>query len=318
MKNRKLAFCLAFLLGLPLPAMAEADSDLAAQKQRNQALQDYVGKLQTMLKGDPCATPVEAQALLMSDPTAPQGLPPVDKASQAPDKASPQAVFNGKALDRQALVERLHKAVVLVIADHGTGSGFFVAPNLVVTNNHVVEASKGPEVVVVGQGLAGPRPAHVLTHVAGQGFGARDYALLQVEGPGVTQVLSLTDKVEELEKVVAAGYPGLLLDNDMAFRSLLKGDLKSMPQLAMSQGTVMALQNKDRLLTIAHSAPISGGNSGGPLVDQCGRVVGINTYINVSVQQASSAGFAIAAKDVIAYLRENGVEPSTLDGACGD
>ncbi|WP_162136966.1 S1C family serine protease [Magnetospirillum molischianum] len=318
MMDRKLAVCLAFLLGLSLPAMAEAGPEVAAQKQRNQALQEYVGKLQTMLKGDPCATPVEAQALLMSDPTSSAVQPSADKAYQAPDKASPQPVSNGKALDRQDLVERLHKAVVLVIADHGTGSGFFVAPNLVVTNNHVVETSKGSEVVVIGQGLSGPRPAKILTHVAGQGFGARDYALLQVEGPGVAQVLTLTDKVEELEKVVAAGYPGLLLDNDMAFRSLLKGDLKSMPELAMSQGTVMALQNRDRLLTIAHSAPISGGNSGGPLVDQCGRVVGINTYINVSVQQASSAGFAIAAKDVIAYLRENGVAPSTVDGACGD
>lgn len=316
------------------PVAAADDPSIAQQKQKNDALQAYIDKMKAMLAGDPCATPAQAQALLFADPLGglsgggvadktgdasakqPIGGATPDQAGKPADAAPKADTPPGKPLDRQTLAGRLHNAVALVIADHSTGSGFFVAPNILMTNNHVVEGNKGPDLVVIGQGLAGVRPAHVLAQVAGQGFGARDYALLKVEGPGVQDYLSLTETVEDLEKVVAAGYPGLLLDNDMAFRSLLKGDLSAMPQLAMSQGSVMALQNRDRLLTIAHSAPISGGNSGGPLVDQCGRVVGVNTYINVSVQQASSAGFAIASHDVIAYLKENGVPVQIRSERC--
>lgn len=331
-----LALTLAVMgVGTVAPVFAADDAAVTQQKQKNDALQAYIDKMKAMLAGDPCATPAQAQALLYADPLgglsggsggngaapgkqaiadpAGNGAAKTDPAGSTPPKADGPP---GKPLDRQTLVGRLHNTVALVIADHSTGSGFFVAPNILMTNNHVVEGNKGPDLVVIGQGLSGIRAARVINRVAGQGFGARDYALLQVDGPGVQDYLTLTETVEDLEKVVAAGYPGLLLDNDMAFRSLLKGDLSAMPQLAMSQGSVMALQNRDRLLTIAHSAPISGGNSGGPLVDQCGRVVGINTYINVSVQQASSAGFAIASRDVIAYLKENGVPVQTKAERC--
>ena len=54
------------------------------------------------------------------------------------------------------------------------------------------------------------------------------------------------------------------------------------------------------------SAPINPGNSGGPLVDRCGRVIGINTLIS---EDAQSIGFAVpinAAKSVLRELREAG------------
>jgi hypothetical protein len=119
--------------------------------------------------------------------------------------------------------------------------------------------------------------------------------------------------VSELSSVVAAGYPGLLLQNDSAFSSLLRGDATAMPELVFTQGTVMALQNKSQgLPVIAHTAPISGGNSGGPLIDSCGRVVGINSFIAIDVEQASNAGFALPSSDMMDFLGRYGVA-ATLD-----
>ena len=52
------------------------------------------------------------------------------------------------------------------------------------------------------------------------------------------------------------------------------------PEVVLSKGTVSAIQNKERNTPmVLHSADISAGNSGGPLIDSCGRGVGINTYI---------------------------------------
>ncbi|HLO76555.1 MAG TPA: serine protease, partial [Magnetospirillum sp.] len=229
----------------------------------------------------------------------------------------PPAQGDAQVLTRQDLVDRLHHAVVLVIAEKDTGSGFFVTPDTVVTNNHVVASAKNGQVMVVGRGLDAPRPARVVARTKSQGQNERDYAILRVEGAQVATTLPLELQAGELSNVVAAGFPGLLLDTDMNFRALIRGDMKAMPELAMSQGAVMAVQNRDRgLPVIAHSAPISGGNSGGPLVDMCGRVLGINTFINVAVQQASSAGFALAANDLADYLRANGVKPEIASGAC--
>lgn len=302
------------------PAPAQSSEDLAEKEARVQQLHKRAEALRAALAGDVCANRAEAVSLLKAAPElVPERLPRPDTEANKPNETKANLPLQSEAqpISRKDLAARLHRAVVLVIADKDTGSGFFVTPDTVVTNNHVVAGAKGPEVIVVGRGLDAPKRARVIARTNAQGQNERDYAILKVEGVHVDTILPLELEISELTNVVAAGFPGLLLDTDMNFRALIRGDMKAMPELAMSQGAVMAVQNRERgLPVIAHSAPISGGNSGGPLVDMCGRTVGVNTFINVAVQQASSAGFAQSSKDLATYLRSNGIAPEIAATPC--
>ena len=331
------AFLLLTAAFPPAAAQSGAESGAESGTPDVQALKRRIEALKAALAGDVCRDPAAAARLLsisgppssgppssgrtMAGPPAVPAalpsaapLPPTPPPSPPPEAAGAEP---GQPLTRAGLVKLLQDAVVLVIADQSTGSGFFVAPDLVVTNDHVLDKPDIREVVVIGHGTGGPRTARVLARVAGAGFNSRDYALLKVDGGPAPAVLPLTTATGELTRVVAAGYPGLLLQNDMNFRALLRGDMRAMPDLGLAQGAVMALQNRDRgMMTIVHSAPISSGNSGGPLVDLCGRVMGINTFVNSSAKQGTSAGFALASADLMAFLKSHGVEPSSRPGIC--
>lgn len=296
------------------PVWSQSAGDATLEKA---ALEQRLKTLEETLAGDVCADPVAAEAVLHQKNVIPA-------ASSVP---SPVAALGTTPLSRTALVDRLQQASVIVMTRNGGGSGFFITPELILTNSHVVDSSKEREAVVIGRGVDGGAVVDIIDRVRGKNQNGRDYAVLKLQnGPAPNAaVLGFSDAVTKLQPVVAAGYPALLLDNDLNFKALLNGDMSSvrgdqaaMPDLALSQGTVMALQNSGRgLPTIAHSAPISGGNSGGPLVDECGRVVGINTFINVSEEQGTNAGFALSSADIITYLKSKGIAPQVSSSACG-
>ncbi|MBN2752766.1 MAG: trypsin-like peptidase domain-containing protein [Rhodospirillaceae bacterium] len=281
---------------LSLAASAHAD-DTGTRA----ALQNRLDRLNGVLAGDICADPTAARTVLTEDITTPTPI-------------------NGNtvtSLPRDTLVARLKQAVVMVVTESDGGSGFFVTPDTILTNAHVVANAKSTKVIVLGPGIGGVRSATLIARESGKGLQARDYALLRLSGTPATTTLALSATVTELEPVVAAGFPALMVENDIQFQRLMRGTATGLPDLILSQGTVMAVQNRSsRLPAIAHSAAISGGNSGGPLVDACGRVVGINTFIKVSVNQASNAGYAIAAEDILRFLKEHGISPTVHNESC--
>lgn len=282
----------------------------AAEPTRAQ-LEARLNALENTLAGDVCLDPRAARAVLADTLPAETSAAP-----GGPSAAARVALPADAALPRDQLVELLRQAVVLVLTPEASGSGFFVTPDTLVTNAHVIEGANG-KIALIGPGVGGSRMAQVAAVETGTGLQARDYAILRLTDAQAKATLPLATQATELEPVIAAGFPGLLLDNDIHFQRLLRGNPTGFPDLILSQGSIMAVQNRtSNLPTIAHSAAISAGNSGGPLVDSCGRVVGINTFIRVSTEQASHAGYAIAADDVLRFLAEQGVKPTVAASPC--
>src|SRR3546814_10650187 len=82
-----------------------------------------------------------------------------------------------------------------------------------------------------------------------------------------------TGPLESGADVVALGYPGNV---DLA-TARSAADYITPRTPVRSEGNMSNRQSVDGVAMLVHTAKISRGNSGGPLVDQCGRIVGINT-----------------------------------------
>ena len=198
----------------------------------------------------------------------------------------------------------------------GHGTGFAVAPNLVVTNAHVVEQLRQDDSLLVGvvppQGRAGVQASLVATSTR------NDLALLRIDGPsggrGMLPAATLyPGAVQDSAEVFAVGYPGNV---DMA-QGLSMADLVTPQAAVKTRGYVSAGRSSKQFDTILHTAPLGSGNSGGPLLDSCGRVVGVNSFGTVSDNGTdSSFFFAISMRELAGFLRQAGVEPHTSGLPC--
>src|SRR3546814_1032389 len=72
----------------------------------------------------------------------------------------------------------------------------------------------------------------------------------------------------------------------------------------------------DGVAMLIHTAKISRGNSGGPLVDQCGRIVGINTAITRADDGDSPFAFAISGRELMRFLADAGQQYSSVGTPC--
>ena len=118
-----------------------------------------------------------------------------------------------------------------------------------------------------------------------------------------------------LQAVIAAGYPGDVLNTDREFAALREGNLSAVPELTVTDGMVNTEQDLSGTThAVVHSAPISTGNSGGPLIDMCGRIVGVNTFVIKGPMR--NLNFALASDDLVDFLADTPVKPTVSAAAC--
>ena len=315
---------LGFWLGWHLLAEAAANRRLTAefadrdrvrqalelQRRTNEALAEEVERARRASEGDVCrATPL----------TPPPGRSPLPQ--DLPARPTPPATPDAPLAPRPNNLLQLLDPSVVLVAGQGAqglsiGTGFFVAPGTIVTNAHVIAAITGP-VVVASRHLGRPVQAQVAQRTPQARPGEPDFALLRVSGVPSLTPLTLTRQAQRLDEVIAAGYPAAIVQNDQRFQALIRGDAAQLPELVTTDGRISAIQTLNSgLIAMPHTAAISPGNSGGPLVDRCGRVVGVNTFNHINAQLAERVSYAQKTEALLAFLRESGVTVEAADGAC--
>ena len=324
------------------PVAFPSDNDaLQIAREANAALEARAAELEAALAGARCTAQGD---LVLPDGRTPEGLLPIpaeDREEGEPriGEARPDALLPAApgrvevpaearageeaVEDPATLFDLIDKRTALIVvrgaANSGIGSGFFIGPDLLVTNDHVVSGPGAQSrVYVINEHLGQAREAQVLDRLGPLQEAGGDFALVRVpqaNAPFFT--LRSTSETMRLQNVIAAGYPGAVMDTDANFARLMAGNPDAIPALSVTDGIVNVEQNLGPATrVIVHTAQISTGNSGGPLVDACGRVVGINTFGRPDENTNRFLNFALASTDLLRFLQGTVAEPARSDGPC--
>lgn len=188
------------------------------------------------------------------------------------------------------LIEKYKDVVIQIATPFSVGTGFYLKEyNLIVTNEHVVRNNK--EVVVEGKGVK--RLLRTVRYLDPK------YDLAFVQGPETSELGDIKLHVEEDygegDLVVAVGHPFGL-------------------KYTATQGIISnSHHHQNELYYIQHDAALNPGNSGGPLVNEQGDVLGINTFI---IQNGQSIGFSLPSRYLKQALDEFGAGKKELGIRC--
>jgi S1-C subfamily serine protease len=225
------------------------------------------------------------------------GGDPPGRASGEPIEVGPDRPVPAGAIDVAAVAEVMAPSVVTISADLDTvdfGSGGSVGTGVIttadgeiLTNAHVVEGATEIRVRLAGE--TEPMSATLLATDPGN-----DLALLRLSGDGYAPAtFAAPGSVRIGDEVVAIGF-ALDLDGGP---SVTRGIVSALDRtLGVTDGALDGLIQTD--------AAISSGNSGGPLVNAAGEVVGINTAVarGGATVAASNVGFAISVAEALPII----------------
>ncbi len=315
----------------PPPRDPQFDADIQRIQQGvNDGLRRRIAELEQAGRGDVCLAvagdlpdrPAEpgGQAPPNRTPMPHAALPPppeqqpVQRPPPAPGQPAPPATN---------LADVLEDSVVMVLGEvtgpQGdglrTGSGFAIGPDRIVTNNHVVEGVAPGKLFVASRKLGHVVGAEVVAHTPGSEPGQPDFAVIRIKD-GALPPLTLSPTVDRLVPIVAVGFPGFVSEASDEFKRLMAGDMTAAPNAHFTTGEVSGIQAFHSQPVVIHTAAINHGNSGGPLADRCGRVVGINTFIRTDAEVAYNVDYALPAQTILTFLQQNGIPAATDAAAC--
>jgi len=189
--------------------------------------------------------------------------------------------LHAQTIDARVITRKLLPTVVTIKTFDGNGkgialgSGFVVdSKGLIVTNYHVIDKADAATVKF-------PNGGEERVQGVVEADPEKDYAILKINGIDLPVApLGNSDKLEQGEPLVAIGAP-LGLSN------------------TVTSGIVSEIRPEGGRLMIQHTAPISHGSSGGPLINAAGQVIGVNTEMRTD---GNSLYFALPINNIRAAL----------------
>lgn len=215
-------------------------------------------------------------------------------------------------LDLSPIISKVKPSVVQIKRpDGGSGSGFIVdAQGIVATNYHVIEGAKDAKIVFTG--CDDKKEFAVVGYLAV--LPGKDMALLyfKPEGRPLKPLPLATKPPSQGEPVVAFGAPLGLSDTvtDGIVSSVRSGaDLREMLKHGNTDEYKDSLGYDTDMTWIQTSAPISPGNSGGPLVNAQGEVIGINSFVS---NRGQNLNFSLSSIHLREFISKAGLNVQPL------
>ena len=175
----------------------------------------------------------------------------------------------------EEVVAAVSPAVVRLEARGIQGTGFFLADSgLIATNAHVVSGQSSLTVIPT----TGTPFSAAVVHVEP----ALDVALLE-PGAAATRLLTLSDDIRVGQSVIAIGNPSGGMPN------------------SVTRGIVSGVGSREGAVWIQTDAAVNPGNSGGPLLNTRGEVIGINMkklFLSGDGRPLQGISFALAASEL--------------------
>jgi len=198
---------------------------------------------------------------------------------------------------RYEIYEQNASGVVVIFSEDGIGSGVILSERgYVLTNWHVVDGQE--DIQVICGGCMDTYEESVFETEVIKIDKTRDLALLKIINPPSTltkiEVSQVTAEVGD--EVHAIGHPeGEIWTYTQGYISQYRGDYEwSYPSYDDIEFVADVYQTQ---------TPVSGGSSGGPLLNQFGNLIGINTFGNTEANgNGTIMNYSITVEEIIEFL----------------
>jgi hypothetical protein len=214
-----------------------------------------------------------------------------------------------EAIGEDAARHHLENGVGWLLGRAGTrpmrGGAFFIAPDLMVTRRSAIADTDPHGLVAVFPALGGSFPVEIVAQTAaGEERNGRDFAVLKLRQPkGNLDVLTLSPTAAAGTAVYAASYPTYFDPDNLS--EMLEGSISTAPQLDMTSGVAERVEGQ----ALHHSAAVWKGSAGTPLLDACGRVVGVPGA-------TGDAAGTLSVAPLIEFLKSAKIAFAENDQAC--
>src|ERR1700756_6065776 len=230
----------------------------------------------------------DVPAVISKAPASPNLLRALDSSLESVVSKVSRAVVQIVVTGYGPSDEQGHRDTARIVRQHAIGTGVIVDPDgYIITNAHVVEGAQRIKVILPPAAVDSPielQPIHAGQILEAKVVGTHkqsDLALLKIEATHLPTVTLRSDvRVHQGELVFAIGSPE---------------GLRNTVTMGVVSSLARQLEPDNPMVYIQTDAALNPGNSGGPLVDIDGNVIGINTLMLSEGGGSEGLGFAIPA-----------------------